>query len=55
MMTGVNNIIWAWSPRVGWTIKGIKINEKGLAGVKVQQEKMGHNVESGMDVHMDRG
>ena len=38
----------------GWTQERIKINEKGLAAVKAQQEKMGHNVDSGINVHMDR-
>ena len=54
MIINVNNITWACSPRVGWTGERININKKVLVATKVQQDKMGYNVESGIDVHMDR-
>jgi hypothetical protein len=64
MFIDVNNIIWAWSPRLGWTWKKIKITEKNLrwtwekikitekdlATIKTQQKHIEHNVESESDV-----
>ena len=53
-MIGVNRVIWEWSAWLEWIEERMKIIEKGIATVKVQQEQMGHNVESWMGVPMDQ-
>jgi hypothetical protein len=37
MLIDVNNITWAWSPRVGWIGEKIIINEKGLTTINAQK------------------
>ena len=54
MIIDVNNITWAYSPRVGGIGERININKKVLLSTKAQQDQMGYNVESRIDVHMDR-
>jgi len=51
MFININKVIWTWSPRVGWIGEKIKITKKGLAKIKVQQEKMEHKFESESDAN----